>query len=174
MKGVYGGGVLGDAKIVAENELLKFRVEQPAEQFGSHVVVRYPAFLSAALFGIPGGGLCGLVERKILEERGLYSDMEELAQRTLLELFGTHWVRRNLLAQIQLDAAESTFVDACVDKLTELDAKVRGYLSSHPGEQPPLSAAASWELLKGYVPDNYRDLLAAYRAADVGDATVKA
>lgn len=163
IRGVYGGAVLGDAKTLAENELTQFRARNPAAEVGYHAVIRYPAFLSAALFGIPGGGLLGMVERKVLEEKGLYLGMEELAERTLLELFGPHWVKSNLLAQIQLDAAEITYLDEIALRLGKLFKRIQSYLEARPDSPLPLPEEASRELLEGFVPANYRDLLAVYR-----------
>jgi hypothetical protein len=58
-------------------------------------------------------------------------------------------------------------MDECVRQLAQVYEKIRAYLISHPDEKPPLSVEVSQRLLKGFVPDNYRDLLSAYRQADV-------
>lgn len=173
LEGIYGRGSLGDAKIIAERDVAKFRLEHGLEH-GEHAIVRLPAFLSAALMAIPGGGLFGLVSRRVLQEAGLYRDMHELSAEMLSRLTGTAWVRENPIAQIELDSAEALYLSEISDDVGEAHSRIdeiwaqRGEEAKRDG----LGLRESAEILEGLVPPGYPQLLRKFRPEDEGpDAT---
>lgn len=110
LEGIYGKGALGDAKMLAEADIVRRRLEEGG-RFGQHAVVRLPAFLSAALMGIPGGGFFGMISRRILEQNHCFEGMPELAGRMVREFFGTEWLSENPISQIELDHAECLYIE---------------------------------------------------------------
>lgn len=110
LEGIYGKGALGDAKLLAEADIVRRRLEEGG-RFGKHAVVRLPAFLSAALMGIPGGGFFGMISRRILEQNQCFEGMPELAGRMIREFFGNEWISENPISQIELDHAECLHID---------------------------------------------------------------
>jgi len=172
LDGIYGRGSLGDAKIIAERDVVEFRLEHGLE-LGEHAIVRLPAFLSAALMAIPGGGLFGLVSRKTLKEHGVHRDIPELAARMLRRLFGPEWVRRNPIAQIELDANESLHLSEIADRVAEAQKSIREYRRQQPEEErdEPIPTQKSAELLEGYVPWNYRSILGRFRPGEEAEGS---
>ena len=167
LEGIYGRGALGDAKLVAEKEVAEFRLEHGLE-LGSHAIVRLPAFLSAALMAIPGGGLFGLVSREVMERRGVYRDMPELSARMVRRLFDTEWVRENPIAQIELDSHESLYLSEISDQVEEAHERIDAYRSDHPelDADDPIPVDESESLLEGLVPDDYVEILSRFRPED--------
>lgn len=164
LEGIYGRGSLGDAKIIAERDVVEFRLEHGLDH-GEHAIVRLPAFLSSALMAIPGGGLFGLVSRQYLQERGVYRDMPELAARMLRRLTGTEWVRNNPIAQIELDSNEVMHMSEISDRVEEVHDEIEAYREQQTDEErrDPIPLEDSEQLLEGYVPWNYRQLLSRFR-----------
>ena len=164
LEGIYGRGSLGDAKMIAERDVVEFRLEHGLEH-GEHAIVRLPAFLSSALMAIPGGGLFGLVSRQYLQERGVYRDMPELAARMLRRLTGTEWVRTNPIAQIELDSNEVMHMSEISDRVEKVHEEIEAYRQQQTEDdrRDPIPAEDSEDLLEGYVPWNYRQLLSRFR-----------
>ena len=149
LQGIYGKGALGDAKVIAESDIAAFRLKWGLE-LGAHAIVRLPAFLSAALMGIPGGGLFGLISRAYLEERRLFEDMPRLAERMIDRMFGPQWVRENPISQIELDHAETLHIEAISARVDEAHRRVEAHWSAHPDSRAePIELAQSRELLAG-------------------------
>lgn len=169
LKGVYGGGALGDAKMIAERDVTAFRMNHGLE-LGAHAIVRLPAFLSAALMAIPGAGLFGMISRKVLTERGFYWDMPDLSVMMLESLFGPAWVRENPISQIELDSAEILFMDEIQAAVEQAHARVAEYRANQPEDQrtDPIPVDDSGRLLKGLVPGDYIEILGRFRP-DIGD-----
>ncbi len=167
LEGIYGRGSLGDAKIIAERDVVEFRLEHGLEH-GEHAIVRLPAFLSAALMAIPGGGLFGLVSRRYLQERGVYRDMPELAARMLRRLTGTEWVRKNPIAQIELDSNEAMHLSEIAERVEQVHERIAAYRGEQTDEErrEPIPIDDSAELLEGYVPWNYRNVLGRFRPGE--------
>ncbi len=160
LQGVYGFGALGDAKIIAEADTARFRLDHPVDEFGVHAIVRLPAFLSAALMGIPGGGLFGLLSQRVLESHGVFDDMPTLATKMIRLMFGPEWVRENPISQIELDHAECLYIDeinASVAAAHERIAEFRTKNGLTNGE--PISASDSRALLDGLAPAGFAQLL---------------
>lgn len=170
LEGVYGGGALGDAKIIAEADVAAFRLNHGLDH-GAHAIVRLPAFLSAALMAIPGAGLFGLISRHILGQKGLHRGMPELATQMLHGLFGPAWVRENPISQIELDTHEVLYIDELVAATTEAHRRVADYRAGQPADQrgEPIPAAEAARLLEGLVPPDYPQILARFRP-DLGGA----
>ena len=164
LEGIYGRGALGDAKLVAEKDVAEFRLEHGLE-LGSHAIVRLPAFLSAALMAIPGGGLFGLVSREVMERRGVYRDMPELSARMVRRLFDKEWVRENPIAQIELDSHESLYLSEISDQVEQAHERIASYRADHPDADPedPIPLEESEALLDGLVPDDYVEILGRFR-----------
>jgi len=162
LHGIYGGGALGRAKEIGETDAARFHLRSLDEDFarGSHRIVRYPDFLSFALFGIPGGGAFGLIAQHVLAKHGFYRGISELAPRTFIKSFdGTH-NHRNPVAQIEFDQPESTFMEEIRANLNEFYRRVADYRAQHPewaGKALPLEV--SRELLRGLVNDDYVSLI---------------
>jgi len=167
LEGIYGRGSLGDAKILAERDVVEFRLEHGLE-LGEHAIVRLPAFLSAALMAIPGGGLFGLVSRKTLQHYGVHRDIPELAARMLRRLFGTEWVRENPIAQVELDANESLYMSEISSRVEDAHREIEAYRREQPEEErdEPIPPEKSAELLEGYVPWNYQSVLGRFRPGE--------
>ena len=161
LEGIYGRGALGDAKVVAEEEVVRFRLTHGLTH-GAHAVVRLPAFLSAALMGIPGGGLFGLVERRVLQDVGLQTTLGELAVGTLRGLLGTGWVRENPLAQIELDTAEVLHLGTIRDHLDAAHARIAAHRETLGSPDAVIPAAEAREVLAGLVPEDTAALLARF------------
>ncbi len=155
LEGIYGRGALGDAKILGEAEVVRRRIEEDGT-FGVHAVVRLPAFLSAALMGIPGGGFFGMISRRVLETHGCFDGMPELASRMVREFFGSEWVAENPISQIELDHAECLYLD-------EINANVaEGTLRLEAMEEGlPVSAAQVSAGFSDLFPENHELLLEA-------------
>ena len=170
LKGVYGGGALGDAKMIAERDVTAFRMNHGLE-LGAHAVVRLPAFLSAALMAIPGAGLFGMISRKVLSERGFYWDMPDLSVMMLESLFGPEWVRENPISQIELDSAEVLFMDEIQATVEEAHRRVSEFRAGQPEDErtEPISLEQSQRLLEGLVPSDYIDILGRFRP-DIGES----
>ena len=134
LHGIYGGGALGHAKELGETAAVNFHIWSMANDMalGSHRVVRYPDFLSFALFGIPGGGSFGLIARNVLEQQGMYLGVPQLAPRTFTEAFGGTHNRRNPIAQIEFDAPETTFMPQIQSNLEEFYRRVEQYREENP------------------------------------------
>lgn len=161
LEGIYGRGALGDAKIIAERDVARFRMDHPIEEYGAHAIVRLPAFLSAALMGIPGGGLFGLVSRRVLEQYGEFEDMPTLSSKMIRGLFGPEWVRENPISQIELDLRECLRID-------EISAgidRVHRRIDECPGDLP-FDVVKSAEILHGLVPTNYQSVLARFKPGE--------
>ncbi len=159
LEGIYGKGALGDAKVIAEADVAEFRLRHGLD-LGAHAIVRLPAFLSAALMGIPGGGLFGLVSRAFLEERGLFEDMPTLAVRMLDRMFGPGWIRENPISQIELDTAETLYIEQISARVAEAQQRVYDYWSKHPeARDGAIELETSEQLLAGLAPDRYPDIL---------------
>ena len=159
LEGIYGKGALGDAKVIAEADLARIRLEWGLE-FGAHAIVRLPAFLSAALMGIPGGGLFGIVSRALLEERGLFEDMPRLAERMLDRMFGPAWIRENPISQIELDTAETLYIEEISARVAEAQDRITRHWRSHPeARESGIDLATSKRLLSGLVAPDYDALL---------------
>ena len=169
LEGIYGRGSLGDAKIIAEKDVVEFRLEH-GRDLGDHAIVRLPAFLSAALMAIPGGGLFGLVSRKTLQDKGVYRDMPELAIRMLRRLFDTEWVRNNPIAQLELDSNEVLHLPEISSKVEEAHREIEAYREKQAEDKrtKPIPPEKSAELLEGFVPWNYRQILGRFRPEDEG------
>ncbi|MFW5968392.1 MAG: hypothetical protein ACOCV2_12780 [Persicimonas sp.] len=174
LEGVYGRGALGDAKIIAERDVVTFRLNHGLEH-GAHAIVRLPAFLSAALMAIPGAGLFGMISRKILSEHGVYLDMPDLSVGMLERLFGPQWVRENPIAQVELDAAENLHLDELVEAVEEAHRRVAEYRAEQPEEERtrPIPLDESKKLLEGLVPDDYTTILERFQP-DLSGASEKA
>ncbi|MFB6351516.1 MAG: hypothetical protein ABEN55_05475 [Bradymonadaceae bacterium] len=170
LEGIYGRGSLGDAKIIAERDVVNFRLEHGREH-GDHAIVRLPSFLSGALMAIPGGGLFGLVSRKILKDEGVYADMPELAARMLRRLAGTEWVRENPIAQIELDSNEGMYLSEISKTVEKAHERIADYRADQPEDErgEPIPVEESAELLEGLVPWNYRSILGRFRPGEEDD-----
>lgn len=159
LEGIYGKGALGDAKVIAESDVARFRLEHGME-LGSHAIVRLPAFLSAALMGIPGGGLFGLISRGFLEDRDLFEGMPSLAERMIDRLFGPGWVRENPISQIELDTAETLHIEEISARVDEAHQRIAKYRAEHPDEADgPIELEQSKRLLAGLVPRDHERFL---------------
>ncbi|MCC7344686.1 MAG: hypothetical protein IT573_07080 [Deltaproteobacteria bacterium] len=159
LHGVYGGGALGHAKEIGETAALRHHLQSQDAGFarGYHKIVRFPDFPSFALFGIPGGGAFGMIARHVLEGRGCYADMGELAPRAYIEAFGGEHNLRNPAAQIELDVPESYHLPEIRRNLQTFYDRVAEYRLKHPewdGSQP-LDLETSRELLRGLVGEDY-------------------
>lgn len=154
LEGIYGRGALGDAKLLAEADIARRRIEENGA-FGRHAIVRLPAFLSAALMGIPGGGFFGMLSRRILEQNGCFEGMPELAAKMIREFFGTEWLAENPISQIELDHAECLYLDTINDAVTE------GTRRLEQVESLPVDARESAALLGDLLPPNFEELLQA-------------
>jgi trans-2-enoyl-CoA reductase len=161
LDGIYGRGSLGDAKIIAESDITRFRLDHPTA-YGSHAIVRLPAFLSAALMGIPGGGLFGLISRRVLENHRCFEDMPRLALRMLEKLFGPAWVRENPIAQIELDTAEILHVEEIKRALHESHERIEKVWASQ-NKREPIPADVASTLLEDLLPANHLSILARFR-----------
>lgn len=172
LEGIYGRGALGDAKIIAERDVVAYRLDHGLEH-GAHAIVRLPAFLSAALMAIPGAGLFGLISRKKLAEHGVYWDMPELSVMMLRQLFGPEWVRENPVSQIELDTAEILHMDELNRAVVEAHERIADYRATQPEDErnEPIPVAKSRELLEGLVPEDYTDILARFRPNLSGGST---
>lgn len=164
LEGVYGRGALGDAKIIAERDVVAFRLNHGLSH-GAHAIVRLPAFLSAALMAIPGAGLFGLISRKVLSEHGVYWDMPELSAVMLQKLFGPSWVRENPISQIELDTAEILHMDEISEAVSQAHQRIADYRATQPEDarKQPIGVQKSLEILEGLVPANYPDILERFR-----------
>lgn len=159
LEGIYGKGALGDAKIIAEADIAAFRLAHGLT-LGAHAIVRLPAFLSAALMGIPGGGLFGLISREYLEQRGLFEDMPRLAERMLDRMFGPAWLRENPISQIELDTAETLHIDAIAANVATAHERITQHWSEHPASREDgIDVVDSVALLRGLASDDYPQLL---------------
>ena len=167
LEGIYGRGSLGDAKIIAERDVAEFRMEHGTE-LGAHGIVRFPAFLSAALMAIPGGGLFGLVSRRLLEARDVHRDIPELASRMLERLFGREWVQENPIAQIELDSAESLYMPEIAERVEEAHENIAAYRESQDSDErrEPIPLEESRRLLRGLVPPHYPSILSRFRPSE--------
>jgi len=170
LEGIYGRGALGDAKIIAERDVVNFRLEH-GRAHGDHAIVRLPAFLSSALMAIPGGGLFGLVSRKILQDEGVYADMPELAARMLRRLAGPEWVRENPIAQIELDSNEGLYLGEISETVQRAHERIEAHRADQSDEKrdEPIPVDESAELLEGLVPWNYRSILGRFRPDEKTD-----
>ncbi|MDX1387061.1 MAG: hypothetical protein R3257_05680 [bacterium] len=163
LHGVYGGSSLGHAKEIGETDTVKFHLMSMAEQmsYGAHKVVRFPDFISHALFGIPGGGAFGLIAHHVLRNRSAYQGVPQLAARAFIEAFdGTHNLR-NPLAQIELDNQETAFMkDGIEPLLDQFYRNVARYRKEHPEwEGKALDLETSRKLLGGLAAKDYLDHL---------------
>lgn len=159
LEGIYGKGALGDAKVIAERDIAAFRIAHGLE-LGAHAIVRLPAFLSAALMGIPGGGLFGLISRDFLEQRGLFEDMPRLAERMMDRMFGPAWIRENPISQVELDTAETLYIADISDRVAEAHRRVEAYWARHPQmREDGIPLAESKRLLGGLASPHYEFLL---------------
>lgn len=159
LEGIYGKGALGDAKVIAERDIAAFRIEHGLK-LGAHAIVRLPAFLSAALMQIPGGGLFGLISRDYLEQRGLFDDMPRLSERMLDRMFGPGWIRENPISQIELDTAETLHIEEISKLVAEAHRRVEAQWAQHPElRETGISIAQSVELLDGLAAPDYAQLL---------------
>ncbi len=165
LEGIYGRAALGDAKLIAERDVARFRMEHPIDEYGAHAIVRLPAFLSAALMGIPGGGLFGLVSRHMLTEKGEFDDMPALASKMIRKLFGPEWVRENPISQIELDLAECLWIDEISANVEEAHRRIEAYDGDFP-----IDADRSAQLLDGLVPVHYRSILSRFRPGESNSA----
>lgn len=165
LEGIYGRGALGDAKAIAERDVARFRMDHPPQTSGAHAIVRLPAFLSAALMGIPGGGLFGLVSRRVLESKGLFDDMPVLASKMIRQLFGPEWVRENPISQIELDLAECLYIEEISTALNETHSRIEAHCKE-TGQDLPLDAQTTARVLDGLIPANYRQLLARFHPGE--------
>ncbi|MEZ4458293.1 MAG: hypothetical protein R3E66_00930 [bacterium] len=154
LEGIYGKGALGDAKLLAEADIARRRLDEDGA-FGRHAIVRLPAFLSAALMGIPGGGFFGMISRRILESNGCFEGMPELAGRMVREFFGTEWLSENPISQIELDHAECLHLDTINAAVAEGTRRLAA------AAQMPSTLAETATLLKDLFPPRFEDLLAA-------------
>lgn len=172
LEGIYGRGSLGDAKIIAERDVAEFRLEHGTE-LGAHGIVRFPAFLSAALMAIPGGGLFGLVSRRLLEARSVHRDIPELASEMLVRLFGREWVRENPIAQIELDSAESLYMSDIAERVEEAHERIEDFRATQEPDarREPIDLETSRELLSGLVPRNYTSILSRFRPDEEDEET---
>lgn len=164
LEGIYGKGALGDAKVIAEADTAAFRLEHGLD-LGAHAIVRLPAFLSAALMGIPGGGLFGLISRHYLEARGCFDDMPTLASRMIRRMFGPEWARENPIAQVELDMQECLHIEGIKKDVDEAYRRIAEHRSRQSEEErgEPLSLELSERLLEGLVPPDYPSLLARFQ-----------
>ncbi len=163
LEGIYGKGALGDAKMIAEQDIAKFRIDH-GTTFGAHAIVRLPAFLSAALMGIPGGGLFGVISRSFLEEKGLFEDMPMLVSRLTERVFGEAWLRENPISQVELDMAECLYIKEIQERLKEVHQRIADYRASLPAEKTDdrIEIEKTCELLRGFVDPTYPALLAKF------------
>ena len=152
LEGIYGKGSLGDAKVIAERDITAFRIEH-GDTLGAHAVVRLPAFLSAALMGIPGGGLFGLVSRHLLMEHRLFEDMPRLAERMLDRMFGPAWIRENPISQIELDTAEVLYAEEISSRVAQAQDRVATYWEQTPASREKgIEPGVAVKLLDGLIP----------------------
>jgi hypothetical protein len=170
LEGIYGKGALGDAKVIAESDTAAFRLEHGLD-LGAHAIVRLPAFLSAALMGIPGGGLFGLISRHYLEQRGCFDDMPTLASRMIRRLFGPEWARENPIAQVELDMQECLHIEGIKADVNEAYRRIAAHRAGLPADEAdePIPVSKSRELLRGVAPENFPELLARFRPSLDGD-----
>jgi hypothetical protein len=154
LEGIYGKGALGDAKMLAEAEVVRRRLDEDGA-LGVHAVVRLPAFLSAALMGIPGGGFFGMISRRVLETHGCFEGMPELASRMVREFFGSEWISENPISQIELDHAECLHLDEINDRVAEGTQRLEAMQ-----EGLPVSAAQVSLRFADLFPDQHTRLLA--------------
>jgi len=162
-QGIYGQGSLGAAKVRAETDTVRFHLKSEAQGYalGQHRVVRYPAFLSHALLGIPGGGSFGLISRTILEKYGRYQGPNRLAPRALIQTYDGTLNTDHPFAGIELDAGETAFMPEIGEVWMQFQDRVKLYREDHPewdGSQP-LDLETSRELLAPFVAENYEEFL---------------
>lgn len=168
LEGIYGKGALGDAKMIAEADVTRFRLEHGLT-FGAHAIVRLPAFLSAALMGIPGGGLFGLVSRRILEQEGAFDDIPELASKMVRLMFGPEWIRENPLSQVELDHGECLYLDVINAAMANVQQRIEQEMES--GAAMPFSPALSRRVLNGFAPEGWQQMLKKFVQPDVSVLT---
>ncbi len=163
LEGIYGKGALGDAKMIAERDIAKFRIDH-GTTFGAHAIVRLPAFLSAALMGIPGGGLFGVISRSFLEEKGLFEDMPMLVSRLTERVFGEAWLRENPISQVELDMAECLYIKEIQERLKAVHDRIAEYRAALPAGKADdrIEIENTCEILKGFVDASYPALLAKF------------
>jgi hypothetical protein len=164
LEGIYGKGALGDAKVIAEADTAAFRLTHGLS-YGAHAIVRLPAFLSAALMGIPGGGLFGLISRRYLEDRGCFDDMPTLASRMIRRMFGPEWARENPISQIELDMQECLHIEGIKAAVDEAYRRIAEHRAGLPEDarDAPIPVAKARKLLAGLAPENFPALLARFR-----------
>lgn len=164
LDGIYGKGALGDAKVIAEADTAAFRLKHGLE-LGAHAIVRLPAFLSAALMGIPGGGLFGLISRNYLEKQGCFFDMPTLASRMIRRMFGPEWARENPISQIELDMQECLHIEGIKADVDEAYRRIASYRETLPEDarEEPIPPEKGRELLRGLAAPNFPELLARFR-----------
>jgi hypothetical protein len=168
LEGIYGKGALGDAKLIAEADVTRFRLEHGLA-FGSHAIVRLPAFLSAALMGIPGGGLFGLVSRRILEQEGAFEDIPELASKMVRLMFGPEWIRENPLSQVELDHGECLYLELINGAMANVQQRIEQEIES--GAALPFSPALSRRVLNGFAPEGWQQMLKKFVQPDASVLT---
>jgi len=156
LEGIYGKGALGDAKMIAEADVTRFRLEH-GDTYGAHAIVRLPAFLSAALMGIPGGGLFGLVSRRVLEQEGAFEDIPELASRMLRLMFGPEWIRENPLSQIELDHGECLHLELINGAMANVHQRI--FQAEESGATYPFTPELSAHVLNGFAPEEWQEML---------------
>lgn len=163
LEGIYGKGSLGDAKILAENDIAAFRLKH-GNKYGAHAIVRLPAFLSAALMGIPGGGLFGVLSRNFLKEKGLFEEMPFLVSRLIERVFGEAWLRENVISQIELDAAECLYIHDIQMRVVEVYQRVHAYREKQPAEEKDnaIPIEDTRKLLRGFIGEDYPALLSKF------------
>lgn len=170
LEGIYGKGALGDAKMIAEADVARFRLEHGLT-YGAHAIVRLPAFLSAALMGIPGGGLFGLVSRRVLEQEGGFEDIPELASRMVRMMFGPEWLRENPISQIELDHAECLHIDTINGAMANVQQRIQQALES--GEVFPFTPELSARVLNGFVPQGWQQMLRKFAQPDLVSLSIR-
>ena len=157
LEGIYGKGALGDAKVIAERDIAKFRIDHGLT-YGAHAIVRLPAFLSAALMGIPGAGLFGVISRAYLKSRNAYDDMPMLVSKLMDRAFGNAWARENPISQIEVDTAECLYIHDIQKNVIEAHRRVAQFRKEH-NHEGPISVADSCVVLSGLVGDDYPAVL---------------
>jgi hypothetical protein len=162
LNGVYGGGVLGEAKAVGEQAAAEYQIDSQRDGFarGVHKISRFPNFESFAIFGIPGAGPYAMISGDVLRSHGVYQSRPQLAAQNLIEMFGGTNNLRNPISQVELDTAETYHMEEIAAKLAEFHRRVKEYQEAHPDwDGKPLDIETSKKLLEGLVDDNYVDYI---------------
>ncbi len=162
MSGIYGGAVLGRAKVLGEQAALRYHLQSAEQNFarGHHKIVNLPSFKSLALARIPGGYLFGLAAQDVLSTRGVYLDMPQLAPRIYSEALGGQHVLENPAAAIDFASGETTYISEITQRIEELQRRISEEMPAYRERHPDWDGRAfdlptSLRLLEGLVSEEF-------------------